>query len=272
MNSELPAILTLLLCVGSVGAWGKWVSAWQGGSEPLFPIRCQQRQKLPQISVALGALFLCLPVAAGLGDAFDRLTGPGAAEPPRETTLLDVQIQLAFNLFATTLLGATLLGSRDSAERNGIVLRDFGRQLRNAGLGFLLAIGPVYVVLIISEMTGLRGSDPEHELLRMLTTEGTWRNWLWVSVTAIIAAPLAEELLFRLLLQGWLEERLPPVAAIAISSLLFCLVHRFPDSLALLPLALVLGYVQYRRRSYLTVFGIHALFNAVNLLLTALAQ
>ena len=76
--------------------------------------------------------------------------------------------------------------------------------------------------------------------------------------------------MYRVILQGWLESWLPPWTAIVISSALFCAGHGYPDSLALGPLALTLGYVYHRRRSYLTVVVTHAAFNAVMLLLMAL--
>jgi membrane protease YdiL (CAAX protease family) len=138
--------------------------------------------------------------------------------------------------------------------------------------GFQLAIGPVFLILIVSQFLGLRTEETQHEFLQLLVHEGSAGAWFWVAVTAVLAAPLAEELLYRTALQGWLEPRLTPIPAILVSSVVFALAHNFPDSIALIPLALVLGYVYYRRQSYWTVVVIHALFNGLNLLLTAMAE
>ena len=66
-----------------------------------------------------------------------------------------------------------------------------------------------------------------------------------------------------------LNDRL--VASIAISSVAFVMVHGFPDMLALLPLAVVFGYVYERTHSYLAVVAMHATFNGVNLGLALLS-
>jgi len=42
--------------------------------------------------------------------------------------------------------------------------------------------------------------------------------------------------------------------------------------LPLVPLALILGYVYYRRHSYLSVVLLHALFNGANLWLALIAK
>jgi len=53
-------------------------------------------------------------------------------------------------------------------------------------------------------------------------------------------------------------------------SLIFAAVHRLPDAIPLLPLALVLGYVYQQRRCFLSVVLLHMLFNAANLILAVL--
>ena len=59
-------------------------------------------------------------------------------------------------------------------------------------------------------------------------------------------------------------------AAIPVAAVVFAAVHGFPDSLAIVPLALVLGDAYQRRRSYWEVVAAHALFNAVMLALDAI--
>jgi membrane protease YdiL (CAAX protease family) len=51
---------------------------------------------------------------------------------------------------------------------------------------------------------------------------------------------------------------------------IFAAVHRLPDAIPLLPLALVLGYVYQQRRSFLSIVLLHMLFNAANLILAVL--
>ena len=75
-----------------------------------------------------------------------------------------------------------------------------------------------------------------------------------------------------MILQGWLQSRIEPAWAIFAVAVLFAFVHGWPDSLPLIPLSLILGYVYYRRHSYLAVVMLHLLFNATNLALAVLTQ
>lgn len=107
---------------------------------------------------------------------------------------------------------------------------------------------------------------PQHPVL--LALHGSAWGWWGVAqlfVSAVIVAPLSEELMFRgLLLQSlWRHTRLAWVA-IAGSGFVFGLIH-FPQPQAVLPLAtmgLLLGYVRVRYRSLTACVLIHALFNA----------
>ncbi len=77
---------------------------------------------------------------------------------------------------------------------------------------------------------------PEHPLTQLLVQGKKFRVVLWiVFFSAVIAAPIAEELLFRVLLQGWLEKlelalmrpwpRFLGVIPIALASVLFAGLH-----------------------------------------------
>jgi membrane protease YdiL (CAAX protease family) len=52
--------------------------------------------------------------------------------------------------------------------------------------------------------------------------------------------------------------------------MIFSVVHGVPDCFPLFPLALILGFVYHRTRSFLAVVVLHALFNATNLTLSVL--
>jgi membrane protease YdiL (CAAX protease family) len=90
-----------------------------------------------------------------------------------------------------------------------------------------------------------------------------WGVLLLMLVTVAIVAPLSEELLFRAVLQGWVRERCGAAWAIPLVAVLFAAIHGWRDGLALLPLALILGVLYERRRSYLAVVVAHGLFNSV---------
>ncbi len=271
MENILSGLLLVILCAASLAAWNHALQAARQGTSPLFPLREPAPPCLPRRALVVGGACLMLFLLDPLLDLSRWLQGEPPPAAAGGAKLADVQLQCGINLLLWGALLATL-GSRPEEWRaQGIFLQPLARQTQDAVFGFHLAIGPVFLTLFASLAVGLRGATPEHQLLKMLLEDGTAINWFWIALTAVVAAPLLEELLFRVLLQGALAEWLPSGLAVWISSLLFCVVHKFPDSLALLPLAVVLGMVQLRRRSYVTVVLIHAIFNAVNLLLTALS-
>ena len=116
----------------------------------------------------------------------------------------------------------------------------------------------------------VRMHEQQHSLLQLLGESNDVMTIVMIGVAAALSAPLAEEMLFRVVLQGWLTTVFPPRLAVAVVAVIFCLIHGWRDGLALLPLAVILGYVYHQRQSYLSVVVIHALFNATMLVLQLL--
>ena len=83
-------------------------------------------------------------------------------------------------------------------------------------------------------------------------------------VSACLAAPVAEEILYRGVLFRSLANRLPLVPAAALSALVFALVHFYTlDSLILVAaVGFVCALVFASSRSLLTAIALHALYNA----------
>lgn len=84
-----------------------------------------------------------------------------------------------------------------------------------------------------------------------------------LALTAVVVAPLCEEIMFR----GYVQrayERGGIWAGIAIGGLVFALYHlRFQGVFALIPVALALGYIAWRTESVLTGMAVHAAYNAI---------
>lgn len=151
----------------------------------------------------------------------------------------------------------------------------FLTELRYAGEVFLAAYAPTAVlrILIVLLTVGLVGEEPEsHPFLEMMTTGVGVKVLALILMTAVILAPLVEELQFRVIVLGGLAQLGYPMLGLCISSILFAFAHGFPDSLALVPLAVALGYTYLRRRSYITVMMVHFLFNGFNMVLALLAM
>ena len=142
-------------------------------------------------------------------------------------------------------------------------------RLATAGLGLVL-------VPLLALASALNQLVPyKHDVVDFLTLRRDPLAVGLVIATAVVAAPLVEELFFRRILQGWLEKRLPEAdgaLAIGISAAAFALAHQ-GQGLAfvpLFPLGLVLGFMARQTGSIVPCILLHALFNAVSvgLLLT----
>ena len=123
-------------------------------------------------------------------------------------------------------------------------------------------------VLVVALTAGLTGEVPDqHPFLEMMESDVGIAVLGLIALTAVVLAPIVEELQFRVVILGGIAQLGRPWLALGVSSILFAFAHGFPDSLALLPLAFALGYAYLRRRSYITVMLVHFLFNAFNMVL-----
>lgn len=124
----------------------------------------------------------------------------------------DSLVGAALSNFATFML---FIGLAVFAIRltTGATWRDFGlptsvgqlmRDLRIGIVCWLLALGPVYLLQAV--LVSVAGEGEPHPTLQMLTNSPALSVFIATLVLAAVTAPLVEEFLFRLLLQGWLEK------------------------------------------------------------------
>jgi len=148
--------------------------------------------------------------------------------------------------------------------------------LKYAGLGVVTVIPLTMAVsaAVVMILRGL-GMEPDliaHDALKVLTDEA-WGPTRWgLILTAVVGAPIVEELLFRgffqtsLLQSGYIRS---PWTSIVIYSVLFTLVHASVAQShampALFTLSLGLGYVYERTGSLFAPMLLHAAFNAIQI-------
>lgn len=226
---------------------------------PLFPPRSETYQQPIAATIAV-LLWLVVSVLNKL------LADPAA---PAELPLFSLQVGFVIQLviavfFALLLTDACRWPLRDC----GVFLARLDRQIMLGILALLTSIWPTAMLLIIGQLW--RTVDTQHAYLQLLAKNSDPVVLAWIAASAVIAAPLAEELLFRVTLQGWLSERLSGPAAIGLTAAVFALVHGWRDALPLLPLSLILGYVFHQTRSYWACVTTHALFNGMFLALAVM--
>jgi membrane protease YdiL (CAAX protease family) len=241
--------------------------------------------------VALG-LAVAVPLLVGVRRLLPRLSVPRPAWRPRELGMVLLTWFLALPvlwlgagggvvraIYLTQVqLGITAWVALELARRRsqgvaalGLVRRPRVRELAGAvivhpALFWTLAgVGGLWSLLL--ERLGRPAQQEIMELLLDLDTT----SLLLAAPAVVLVGPFLEEFLFRGFLQGVLAARLGDRVAIAISSLLFAILHGLAPLPMLLGLALYLGWLQARTRSVLVPFAVHALHNAITLGLALVA-
>ena len=267
-------ILSTFLLVGSLASLVTWAGLW---------ITYQRRGYLlefaPRPAVPWGPVGLVLVVLFA-GQAIAGLFSSGESVVAEDFLSTALAATAFYFVMGAVLVGFLRLAG--ASWRDLGLPRDGRQAIWDVGLGgiALLAAFPVYFVqAILVQFAG----QSKHPLLIQLQEQPATELFLAALLMASVVAPLFEELLFRLLLQGWLEkvvDQTPSLSRftrewgpILISSLLFALAHvsHGPDPVALFLLALILGYLYRRTHRLLPCIVLHSLFNASSLLALWLA-
>lgn len=161
------------------------------------------------------------------------------------------------------------------ADDLGFDLRRFGHDMRVAAITFLAAIVPVYGTQIV--LTQVFGYKSEHALVQLARETHNAGTLVLISLAAVIMAPLVEEFLVRVVLQGWLEKKQRQFrkrrgdanespagwGPIVVSGAIFAVLHEWPDSIALFILSLFLGYAYQRTHRIVAPLAVHVLVNSL---------
>jgi membrane protease YdiL (CAAX protease family) len=191
------------------------------------------------------------------------------AIPPADLVIVSI---LSDVLAGAVMIYMTFAMRHDGLARVGISWRHARASLGQAPAYLVLAYPLVILASAATEYVWSRingGAPGEHELIKILQ-EHPSRSLQWlIVVSAVVAAPMAEELFFRGYLQTFVRELpVPPWMAILFSSLAFTLIHQPPEIQPMIfVLALALGYVYERTGNLTTTMLMHAAFNGTNIYL-----
>ena len=228
------------------------VAAWQPAWVQLSETKKQQfREALSATSVQLGDT-----------DQLERLCIIEFARQRQLVVLVTFQSSLMFVVVLLVYL----------VKIRGVRLYQLGlnghRFAKNVWLGlgaYLLSVPPVLLTLQLA--MSLFGSK-QHPIDQVLRSDPDAWMFILTVLSAVVIAPVSEELMFRGTLQSWLRRLCGPRHAIAVSSFAFAAMHfdAWPSPIPLFVLALFLGYLAVRTRCLVAPITLHAFFNAVNLL------
>lgn len=294
------ALLVAVLLVGSIVAGSWWLWRWANYGQVL---RHQPRSNPPWMH---GAATIALFVA--MTNVLNAVTAPPPAADADAIATSDFARNtwlLACALIAISLVVVAVLNLVLRATPQDLGWPMSWRQLSaDCGLGVVIALASLVPVYILQVATmNLFDMPATHPMLDRLQSDPQVNVYLAVLISAVVAAPLFEELLFRLLLQGGLEHwenslatghdfsdddvrtalspdtrsLLPGLnhgwAPILASSFLFAIAHlgHGPSPLPLFVFALFLGYAYQRTHRIVPCIAAHATFNFFSVLTLMLA-
>ncbi len=266
------AALGWLLLGGSIVVWIRLLERRAAGV-PL--IDYQPRPLAPWTGVdliVLGFAALLFQVAAEVAVIVPQAAESAVASMPAIGAML--VSRLAWLVFAVLYL-ARFRGAY--ADDMGFDTRQLASDLRLAGLTFLAAIIPVYGIQLL--LTQVFGFESAHPLVKLVQEQPRVGVLLLTTIAAVGVAPLVEEFLFRVIVQGWLEKREiewrvrrggdPDEPAgfgpIVVAGTIFALLHLASgiDWVALFVLSLFLGYAYQRTHRFVVPLAVHVLVNAL---------
>ena len=171
---------------------------------------------------------------------------------------------LGFEIVTILFLWAVVAATTETAEGWGVRWDHPSRQAAIGVAGAMAAILPTMIVGALAQNLG-----EEQQVIQTLRQSESISTWLLMAAAAVVAAPMMEEMMFRVVLQGWLTSRIRAEPAIAWTAMFFAAVHGWPAMVGLMPFALMIGYVYYQTRSLICVLAMHMTFNGSMLLILA---
>jgi membrane protease YdiL (CAAX protease family) len=156
----------------------------------------------------------------------------------------------------------------------GVDRMPVGRSLLLGIALFVSALPMVFAVdYIASALLKVNTSTDAQEVIRIFENSSTVAQRIPIILLAVVIAPVAEELAFRGYLYGVIKRYFGAVPALVLSGILFALIHlNLPSFFPLLVLASVFALAYELSGSLLVPMTMHALFNALSLILVLLEQ
>lgn len=163
------------------------------------------------------------------------------------------------------ILGFFIYRNNDPREVFGMRSREWASRIGQA-LGTLVIVLPlIYGAQWFAYFLSGPQSEPQ-PIVTFLLEHSDVQARLLVIAIAVIAAPLTEELVFRGCLYGVLRQTVGRYAAMAVSAIVFALIHaHLPSIPGLIILALALSLLYESTGSLWSSVVLHATFNAASI-------
>jgi membrane protease YdiL (CAAX protease family) len=236
------------------------------------PARIEDNEPLEPLVIAMGIGMMVY----FLGVAFGGAAGGATTQPTTEPILTEtgVLIELLARVAGTVVIILALLIFYRGSKRLGLSLNRLPRGVITGAIGMFIVV-PVMILAILGTSLAMgQRQEYVHPFLKMLsnTHDEAGRDVILVSI--LVAAPISEELFFRVCLQtllggaisrfksGWPAAR-TRWFAVLFTSIVFALAHGDPWAMPpIFVLSLCLGYAYERTGNIWVSITMHAAFNA----------
>jgi membrane protease YdiL (CAAX protease family) len=208
-EQSMDPALAFILCTTLLGSLATCLCLFVAKARgPLLPF--EPRRPVPWNAVGCGLAVLM--VSLTLFEAVGKYSGPAVEKPEEHEP--SAAVLLATMLPEVILVGGvlTLIAVYFRADRSDLGWPRDGREfVRDVCIGATTGVAALAPILLTQALLVLllRGPNTmsEHPLIKMLAKgDPDWALMIAATVAAVVIAPVCEEIMFRLLLQGWLEK------------------------------------------------------------------
>lgn len=219
---------------------------------------------------AMAVFALCFAAMAAAATVQRAVFGRGDEGPD-----MAVYAALLYMLNLPTIALLYAVAGRSGAPGESIGLRRRGA-LKSLGRGLwiylmFVPLQLLYVVALAVVWHLLTDGDlPQQRAAEAILKADPWA-FAWLSLVAVVIAPVFEEIVFRGFIQKGIENSVGETAAVAVTALLFAAVHG-AGAPHVLVVAVVLGLVYRRTRNILTCIGFHSAFNGMSVALAVVMR
>ena len=205
-NSSFAIVLLFSLVVlACLGAWAG-IAARLSRGDALVPLVSRRPAPWTVVDVVLIVVAYVLLTTA-IGWALTRSDGAQPDEDPAKaieayTTIRLLSASALSNIIAV-VFSIGLLSIRTGAARNdlGFPGGQLAGDLLLGGAAFAAVSVPIYAL----QFALTRFFPSRHPVVSILEIDHGPLTMAWVALIAVVIAPIAEEFLFRVVMQGWLE-------------------------------------------------------------------
>jgi membrane protease YdiL (CAAX protease family) len=201
-SDPLLSMVVLALAVASVGTWFALADRFKHG--PLLAYEPRRPVPWSGFWTLLPIAFAAMAVVAAISSEGPHLSAEESPDPGYFERLAFGSLQqvILVALYLAAVIGVAKATPSDLGLPASF--SEYARDIKIGVVAWLAALAPVYGAQLLLVL--ILGKPEGHPLIQMLESQANPKLFIMAFVAAVIVAPLCEELLFRVLLQGWCEK------------------------------------------------------------------